>query len=111
MKELFAEDVVFRSPAVYKPYEGREMLGVLLGAISQVFSDFRYLEVIETGDTAVLVFEAKTGEKARELNGVDILHFDEDGLITEMMVMIRPLSGLNAVMAEMGRLLEAAQAG
>lgn len=110
VNELFSEDVVFRSPAVFKPYEGREMLGVLLGAVSQVFSDFRYLDQVETDDTAVLVFEAKAGEQNRELNGVDVLRFNDEGLITEMMVMIRPLSGLNAVVAEMAKLLEAAGA-
>ena len=41
-EELFAEDATFRSPVVYKPYEGREQIKVLLGAVVQVFEDFRY---------------------------------------------------------------------
>jgi hypothetical protein len=107
-EELFSPDVVFRSPAVFKPYAGLEALGVLLGAVAEVFEDFRYVDQVETGDTAVLVFEARVGD--RELNGVDVLRFGEDGKIAEMMVMIRPLSGLNALAAEMGRRLEAASA-
>lgn len=106
---LFAPDVVFRSPAVFKPYSGIDALGVLLGAVAEVFEDFRYVDQVETGDTAVLVFEARVGE--RELNGVDILRFGADGKIAEMMVMIRPLSGLNALAEEMGRRLQAASAG
>ena len=102
-KELFSPDVVFRSPAVFKPYEGLDALGVLLGAVVQTFEDFRYLDQVETGDTAVLVFEARVGD--RQLNGVDVLRFGEDGKIAEMMVMIRPLSGLNALAAEMARRL------
>lgn len=102
-EELFSPDVVFRSPAVFKPYEGLEALGVLLGAVVQTFEDFRYVDQVETGDTAVLVFEARVGE--RQLNGVDVLRFGEDGKIAEMMVMIRPLSGLNALAEEMGRRL------
>ena len=102
-EELFSPQVVFRSPAVFKPYEGLEALGVLLGAVVQTFEDFRYLDQVETGDTAVLVFEARVGD--RQLNGVDVLRFGEDGKITEMMVMIRPLSGLNALAEEMGRRL------
>jgi len=102
-EELFSPEVVFRSPAVFKPYTGLEALGVLLGAVVQVFEDFRYVDQVETGDTAVLVFEARAGDK--ELNGVDVLRFGEDGRIVEMMVMIRPLSGLNALAEEMGRRL------
>ena len=105
-EELFSPDVVFRSPAVFKPYEGLEALGMILGNVAQVFEDFRYVDQVETGHTAVLVFEARVGDK--RLNGVDVLRFDEDGKIAEMMVMVRPASGLMALGAEMGRRLEAA---
>ena len=104
-EELFSPDVVFRSPAVFKPYTGIDALRILLGTVVEVFEDFRYVDQVETGDTAVLVFEARAGD--RELNGVDVLRFDADGLIAEMMVMIRPLSGLNALAEEMGRRLGA----
>lgn len=104
-EELFAPDVVFHSPAVYEPYEGIEALGVLLSNVAEVFEDFRYVDQVETGDTAVLVFEARVGEK--ELNGVDILRFGEDGRIAEMTVMVRPFSGLQALLEEMGRRLSA----
>jgi len=102
-EELFSPQVVFRSPAVFKPYEGLDALKVLLGAVAQTFEDFRYVDQVETGDTAVLVFEARVGD--RQLSGVDVLRFDGDGLIAEMMVMIRPLSGLNALAEEMARRL------
>jgi SnoaL-like protein len=105
-EELFSPEAVFRSPAVFKPYSGLEALGVILGTVVEVFEDFHYVDQVETGDTAVLVFEARVGD--RELNGVDVLRFGEDGRIAEMMVMIRPLSGLNALGEEMGRRLAAA---
>jgi len=105
--DLFAEDAVFRSPAVFAPYEGREALKVLLGAVVRVFEDFRYVEQVEAGDTAVLMFEARVGD--RELQGVDVLRFEPEGQIRELIVMIRPLSGLNAVAAAMQRMLEEAQ--
>ena len=104
--ELAREDVVFRSPVVFKPYEGREALTMLLSGVVQVFEDFRYLDQVETGSTAVLVFEAKVGD--REINGVDILNFDDDGKIAEMMVMVRPMSGVNALAEAMQRKLEEA---
>lgn len=106
--ELFAEDVVFKSPVVFKPYEGREAVAILLGAVVQVFKDFRYVEHVETGDTAVLMFEARAGD--RDLQGVDILRFAGDGRIAEMIVMVRPMSALHALADEMKKMLESAGA-
>lgn len=103
LEELFSPEVEFRSPAVFKPYEGHDALKVLLGAVAEVFEDFRYVDQVETDDTAVLVFEARVGD--RELNGVDVLRFGEDGKVREMMVMIRPLSGLNALAEQMAQRL------
>jgi SnoaL-like domain len=105
-EDLFAEDAVFRSPVVYKPYEGRDQIKVLLSAVVQVFEDFRYLEQVETGDAAVLMFEARVGDK--QLQGVDILKFGPDDRIVEMTVMVRPMSGVHALAEGMQRMLEAA---
>lgn len=102
-EELFSPEVVFRSPVVFKPYEGLEALGVLLRAVAETFEDFRYVDQVETGDTAVLVFEARVGD--RSLDGVDILRFDADGRIAEMMVMVRPMSGLNTLAEAMAQRL------
>jgi ketosteroid isomerase-like protein len=107
--ELFAEEVTFRSPVVFKPYEGRDAIKLLLGAVAQVFEDFRYVDQVETGDTAVLVFAARVGD--REVDGVDILRFDASGRIAEMMVMVRPMSGVNALAEAMQMKLEAAGSG
>jgi len=75
----------------------------VLGAVVQIFEDFRYTDQIEDGDTALLIFEARVGD--RELSGVDILRFEPDGKIRELMVMIRPLSALNAVVEGMAEKL------
>lgn len=103
-KELFAEDVTFKSPVVFKPYEGRDAVGVLLGAVVQVFEDFRYTDHTETGDTATLAFSASVGGK--ELDGIDLLRFDGDGKIREMQVYIRPMSGVHALAEGMKAKLE-----
>jgi ketosteroid isomerase-like protein len=95
IEELFAEDAVFSSPVVFKPYENMEAIAVILAAVVEVFEDFRYVDQLESEDTAVLVFKARIGD--REVDGVDILRFDADGLIREMMVMVRPMSGMNAL--------------
>ena len=107
-EDLFADDVTFNSPVVYKPYEGPEALAMLLSAVVRVFENFRYLHQVETGDVAVLMFEANVGD--RDLQGVDILSFDDDGKIAELTVMVRPMSGMHALAEAMKAQLEAAGA-
>lgn len=104
--DVFADDVVFRSPVVFKPYEGRDALMVILDAVMRVFEDFRYVEQVETDDTATLMFEANVGD--RSLQGIDILRFDGDGRVRELIVMVRPMSGMHALAERMQKLLEAA---
>ncbi len=101
---LFAEDVVFRSPFVFRPYEGLDALRFILTNVAEIFENFTYVGQTETDDFAVLMFEANVGE--RQLQGVDIFRFDAAGLITEMTVMVRPMSGLQAVSDEMKKRLE-----
>jgi len=106
--ELFADDVIFRSPVVFKPYEGRDAVALLLGAVSQVFEDFRYTDQVESGDSATLVFSARVRD--RELDGIDYLEFGDDGRISSMSVFIRPMSGVNALAEAMAKKLEDAGA-
>jgi hypothetical protein len=106
--DLFAEDVVFRSPVVFKPYEGREAIAMLLGAVVQVFEDFRYTDQVETGDSAALAFSARVGE--RQLDGIDFLSFDGEGRINRMSVFVRPMSGVHALAEAMQKKLEEASA-
>ena len=94
-----ADDVVFRSPAVYQPYEGREQVELILRLVATVFENFRYTNEWRDGRTTILFFEANVGN--RDLQGIDILEENEDGKIASFTVMIRPLSGLQAVAATM----------
>jgi hypothetical protein len=90
-----AENVVFRSPAVYRTYEGKAMVAALLKAVATVFENFRYTNEWRDGATTILFFEANVGN--RELQGIDILEENDAGEIEKFTVMIRPLSGLQAV--------------
>jgi hypothetical protein len=109
LTDALAEDVVFRSPAVFKPYEGKDLVAAILtqGAM-KVFEDFRYTDRLEDSDTAVLIFSARVGD--RELDGLDRLRFDADGKVRELMVMVRPMSGLNALAEAMARRFETIRA-
>ncbi|GGY32891.1 nuclear transport factor 2 family protein [Streptomyces djakartensis] len=103
---LLAPDVVFTSPVVFKPYTGKAITAAILRAVSQVFEDFRYVREINDpeGRDHALVFTARVGD--REINGCDFIHVDEDGLIDELTVMVRPLSGAQALAAAMGERFE-----
>jgi ketosteroid isomerase-like protein len=105
LEALLADDVVFRSPAVHKPYEGKLATSVVLRAVMRVFEDFRYTRAMgaETDADQVLVFEATVGD--RSIEGADFLHVRDDGLIDDFRVMIRPLSGLTAVVEAMQAVL------
>ena len=91
-----ADDIVFRSPAVYKPYQGKETRRARAAASSRPCSRTSATRAEwRDGATTILFFEANVGD--RELQGIDILEDDDDGLVERFTVMIRPLSGLQAV--------------
>ena len=108
---LLAEDVVFRSPVVFKPYRGRDTVAMILAAVAEVFEDFTYDREIGAPDARdhALVFRARVGDK--EVEGCDFLHVGDDGLIDELVVMVRPLSGAHALADAMCAKLAAAQGG
>jgi ketosteroid isomerase-like protein len=94
---LLADDVVFRSPVVFKPYHGRAAVAPILAGVVWVFEDFRYVREIGAAGASdhALVFEARVGN--RYLEGCDFLHAADDGLIDEFAVMARPLSAALAL--------------
>jgi hypothetical protein len=106
LTECLSPEVAFRSPVVFRAYEGHALVATILteGAM-KVFENFRYTDRFEDGDSAVLIFTATVGD--RQLDGIDVLRFDADGKVAELMVMVRPMSGLNALADAMGRRFEA----
>ena len=109
--ELFHEDAVFRSPVLFKPYEGLDrVLGVLRAAarVLDVGGRFRYLHQLEDPDDRVAILEFATEVDGKHVEGIDKLTFGEDGRITELKVMLRPASALQVVGARMGEEFERA---
>ena len=102
---LLNEEVLFRSPVVHRPYQGRDQVEPLLRAVGQVLQDFSYTRLISAPHSRdhALVFRGRIGDRA--LEGCDFFHLDEQGLIDELCVMIRPLSGLMALADAMKRQL------
>jgi len=111
LPSLLRPDVVFRSPAAFKPYEGAPAVALILRTVFGVFSGFAYERQFASADglDVALEFRARVGD--RELKGIDLIRFDADGRIVDFEVMIRPASGLQALSQEMGRRLAAAMPG
>ncbi|GGV15360.1 membrane protein [Kitasatospora herbaricolor] len=99
---LLAEDVVFTSPVVFKPYPGKAITAAILRGAMRVFEDFAYVREIANPDGRdhALVFTATVGGK--QIQGCDFLHIDEAGKIDEFTVMVRPLSAAQALAEAMG---------
>jgi hypothetical protein len=106
VEALLADNVVFTSPVVFKPYEGKAITAAILSAVVKVFEDFRYVSELssEDGRDHALVFATRVGERA--LDGCDFIHVDENGLIDRFMVMVRPLSAAQALATAMGARFE-----
>jgi hypothetical protein len=102
IQALLADDVVFTSPVAFKPYVGKPITAAILRGVLRIFEDFRYVREIADpgGRDHALVFETTVAGK--KVNGCDFLHFNDDGLIDEFMVMVRPLSGATALSEAMG---------
>lgn len=114
-------DVVFLSPIVFTPQRGRDVTKLYLAAAGSTLAGadphagpgaptidqngtFTYTKVIREGHHAMLEFETEVDGKYT--NGVDIITCDDDGMITEFKVLLRPLQAINAVHAQMKAMLE-----
>jgi hypothetical protein len=120
LDELLDDDVVFYSPIVYTPQEGKAITKLYLEAAGQTLpgdgaksnrgdraTQFHYTKEVLAGDTAVLEFE--TTVDGKYVNGVDIIRVNDAGRIAEFRVMIRPLQAINLVHAQMKAMLESMQ--
>jgi hypothetical protein len=94
---VLADDVIFRSPIVFKPYVGRAAVGAVLAAALRVFDDFVYEVELgsEDGRDHALLFRAHIDGK--DIEGCDFLHHDQDGRVVQLTVMVRPLSAALAL--------------
>ena len=118
LDELLDDDVVFISPIVFTPQQGKAITTLYLQAAGQTLpgekklsgsptnddKSFRYIKEVLSGSTAVLEFE--TYVEGKYVNGIDMITCNEQGKITEFKVMIRPLQAINLVHEQMASMLE-----
>ena len=104
---LLAEDAVFHSPIVHTPQRGRKLAGAYLRAAFHVFFNpsFRYVREIVGAADAMLEFETEIDGIL--VNGIDLIHWNAEGRITEFKVMLRPLKAIDVVHRRMAALLQA----
>ena len=109
LADLLAEDAVFHSPVVHTPQAGKAKVMAYLTAAGNVFGNgtFRYVRELVDGNDVMLEFMAEMDGVT--VNGVDIIRFGDDGLITDFKVMVRPLKAINTIWQLMAAQLEAAR--
>ncbi len=107
LRDLLADDAVFHSPVVHTPQQGRDKVFAYLHAASQVLGGdhFRYLREIVDGNQAVLEFQTELD--GIQINGVDIIRWNDAGQIEDFKVMVRPLKAINKVWEKMAAMLAA----
>jgi hypothetical protein len=104
LEDLFHEDAAFRSPVLFKPYVGRDQVLKVLRAAERVLGlggNFHYVHQLEDPEDRVAILEFATTVDGMQVEGIDKLTFDAEGLITELKVMIRPASALQVVGSKM----------
>ncbi len=103
--EIIADDCVFLSPVVHTPQEGKDITVLYLSAAMHVFNEsFEYIKKIESDPHVVLEFTCEM--EGIFVNGIDMMTFNDEGLITEFKVMVRPLKAVNMLHAKMRDMLE-----
>ena len=103
---IIREDAVFHSPVVHTPQEGRQIVVAYLAAAGQTLGNdsFQYVRELVDGDNAMLEFT--TEMDGIHVNGIDLIRFDEDGMIADFKVMVRPLKAVNKGWEQMAAMLE-----
>ncbi len=109
LSALLADDAVFHSPVVHTPQVGKPVVMAYLVAASHVLGNasFRYVRELVDGDEMMLEFVTELNGVT--VNGVDIVRWNADGMISDFKVMVRPLKAINAVWEMMAAQLAAAK--
>jgi hypothetical protein len=106
MMATFADGAVLNSPVSFQPFRGKPVIGGLLGILLEVFQDFEYTDHLRSDDgTQALIFRARVA--GRDVQGLDLLRFDDAGRVRDLTVMVRPRSAVEALMNEVGPRLAA----
>jgi len=105
LSTILHRKAVFRSPMAHTPYPSAQAVQVILTNVAQVFENFKYHRELASADGLSVVLEFSAQVNGKDLKGIDLVQFDAEGKITDFEVMVRPMSGLQALGDEMGKRL------
>jgi hypothetical protein len=107
LQDLLADEVDFHSPVVHTPQAGKALTARYLAAAFQVFGapDFRYVREVIGERDAVLEFQLRID--GIDINGVDMIRWNEQGRIVDFKVLLRPLKAVNLIHQKMAAMLQA----
>ena len=100
-----APDIVFHGPVTFKPFIGKDAVAGLFAILFQTFKDFRYVGEFSGPNGTILHFKTRVGD--RDVEGIDLVRTNADGLIDDFTVMVRPLSAVHALRDAIGSALGA----
>lgn len=106
LSAIIHENAVFHSPVVHTPQVGRAIVVAYLSAAGNTLGNdsFQYVRELVDGENAMMEFT--TEMDGIHVNGIDLIRFDADGMITDFKVMVRPLKAVNKVWEQMAAMLE-----
>jgi hypothetical protein len=106
LRELLDENVEFHSPTVWEPKKGRDITQYILKMVIDIFQDFEYHREWVDGNNFALEFSARVGDK--NVKGIDLIRWNDQGKIVHFEVMMRPINGLQLMFDKMTQHLQEA---
>ncbi|CAK9780222.1 NTF2-like protein [Cutaneotrichosporon oleaginosum] len=106
LESMVHPDAVFRSPMAHTPYVSRPAVVLIINSVLKVFKDFVYYRTLASADGKSVVLEFSATVNGKKLKGIDLITFNDEGLITEFEVMVRPFSALQELGGEMSKLVK-----
>lgn len=103
MERLIHPEAILRTPTGHHPYVGQKPMMLVLGAIASLFDNFAYHREFHDPEARSAVLEFSAQLEGRDLKGVDLLRFDQEGRLIELEVMIRPLAQMTRLAEIMGQ--------
>ena len=109
LSEIVDDDAVFHSPVVHTPQVGKAKVMAYLGAAAQVLGSGGFAYVRELVDGNHVLLEFTNTLDGIQINGIDLIEFDDAGMIVDFKVMVRPMKAMNKLWVMMGAQLQRAE--
>ena len=106
---LVSDQAILRSPAYWRPKQGKDAVLAVFGGVMSILEDFQYQSQWVDGSEIILLFEGRL--EGKTIRGIDRVVLDDEGRLIELEVFVRPISGLTLLAEHMARYFEGSSAG